>query len=372
MIYFINTLSLTTSIKNLIIMKVSKFIFILTFLPVFVLNSFCELSLSSSKFRIDSLVFTPKSAKTLYDYDSSGRMIRQTTYYYITAENKYKANSKIEYSYIDSLLDMSYSFNWINPTGWDSTYKSQYKYDVVGRKIQEKKWGNNKPWEIKNIYNNYYDILGRDSVVIDTAYSSGVVSPTSGTIIEFKFNSDNKISERLYYRYGCCGPFLAEKRGYTYDKFKNVYSIINYDMTDMTGVPYPYSEIEYFYDTLKYAYNYILPFEYVDIKSTHKISYLKFYTYSSGRKFQGVANLYYNDITSQNPEITKQSTIKFTKLYNQIRISGLSEGQDIVVYNIVGNTILTTTACCQNEYISLPTHGIYIVKIEGQSFKIIY
>jgi hypothetical protein len=92
--------------------------------------------------------------------------------------------------------------------------------------------------------------------------------------------------------------------------------------------------------------------------------------YAKANLWQDFTNIV-EDLT--NPVYNaKSSNVKITTTNEKAIISGLPQGETVSVYNLQGAVIYSQKVTSDEVSVSLPTHGLYIVKVGSESVKVIY
>lgn len=71
-------------------------------------------------------------------------------------------------------------------------------------------------------------------------------------------------------------------------------------------------------------------------------------------------------------ENTSTAAIMVRVLNGQVLVTGASSGEEITLYNLQGLAICSQKANVETAAISLPAHGMYVLKVGKQSVKVIY
>lgn len=88
---------------------------------------------------------------------------------------------------------------------------------------------------------------------------------------------------------------------------------------------------------------------------------------------QALSLLKYSTITSDVKQKAKSSYFIYSYLgNNQFMIKGLNEQTPIAVYDVSGSLLFTKKSATNESLITLPNHGVYIIKVANESLKVVY
>lgn len=321
------------------------------------------------------------SYKREYCYDSNRNLI-QAIYYYWNSSSFWVASSKVEYDY-DSNGNQAQAiyYNWTSTSNtWMVSDKDKYSYDSNGNRIQELSYNWNSTsnaWEIASSKGEYsYDSNGNQTQVIYYNWSSSSNTWTAFSKGEYSYDSNGNQTQFIFYH--CSSNAWSYKREYNYDNNGNETQYVLYDWSSTTNTWVASSKsTEFSYDNT-YSFNDLITpkilynsFVFNNNKLLNFVSY-RWDATNSIWVSEGTSNWYYSETNISAVNNATATSLKVNIQSGQLVLTELAEGETLTVYNIQGFAIYNQKATSETISLSLPMHGVYVVKVGSRCVKVVY
>lgn len=244
-------------------------------------------STNALKQKLDSIIGTDDTFKSIFHYDTDGKNIQQNNYSRDEINNQWLNNGKYEYIYnVNDYLSINTYYDWDNENNqWINESKFEYAYDANGNltsKIgfewdsENNQWGNsykmeynydsnanptfelyyewstaNNIWILYNKYENNYDGEGNVTLRVYYDWNSSSSQWDAYAKKEYSYDINGNLMQYISYDWSSSTNQWVEsnKYEYSYDEYGNMMVSIRYYIDDITGQWRNSLKKEYAYDS---------------------------------------------------------------------------------------------------------------------------
>lgn len=326
-----------------------------------------------------------------YEYDTDGNLISATSYNWSGTSWSISDKRELTYNSNNKVIEELYQ-NWNSTTGqYENTDKSIFSYNSNGLVNQYlgQEWVSNQ-WTNYYRSNVSYDGNNQVTQIISEEYENGqwinsersLYTFSNNKLIEiiyeewdnnqwdtentvresFTYNGENKIFRYTYDYWDGNSWVEEEQTEYTFDASGNRISRTDIYNGDSTTFNYSYNSSQQMNDYFhpfkdKTGFDYLTEdFPYINkiLEETASTGNRTIYDYD-------------NAITLSNPTYELENTITIypNPSSNYIKIDGLSDNENIKIFNLLGKKVLDKSIQ-PNEEINIRnlSKGIYLLKID--------
>jgi len=80
---------------------------------------------------------------------------------------------------------------------------------------------------------------------------------------------------------------------------------------------------------------------------------------------------YYTNFTAADIKANTASTLIVSAQNNQVLVKGIAKGETLTIYNLQGTALYNQKADTDTVVVSLPAHGVYVVKVGTRTVKVV-
>jgi hypothetical protein len=327
------------------------------------------------------------SYKREYNYDSNGKRTRYIDLDWDTISNVWVNLCKYEYVYDSTEKVSEYNFyTWKSTTNeWIFSSKNEYRYDSIGNRTQIIDYTWNKTsntWIVSRkteyIYDSNRNIISYIHYTLDRKSNTLVYSNKTESV----YGNNGKTISSVDYVWDTVSNswVYSSKSEEAYDDAENFMEIIYYGWNNILDTTIGMIDNKGGFHLLisqgkkDSSDLWINSYKCKCVRDEN--NYILSWSFFSWDKISNVwaspvtYNYYYTALSAV--QLVSASSLKVIAQNGLLVLTGLAEGETLTVYNIQGFAIYNQKATSETISLSLPMHGVYVVKVGSRCVKVVY